>query len=53
MKGTRTLGNNEIRKISNCFDGTFETRNRTLFRICISPDGRIRELLNLQIGDVY
>lgn len=53
MKGTRPLNNNEIRLVSACFDGTFETRNRGLFMIGVSTGGRISELLSLQIGDVY
>ena len=53
MKGTRPLDNNEIRLVSACFDGTFEIRNRGLFMLGVSIGGRISELLNLQIGDVY
>lgn len=53
MKGTRPLNNNEIRLVSACFDGTFETRNRSLFLIGVSTGGRISELLSLHIGDVY
>ena len=53
MKGTRPLNNNEIRLVSACFDGTFEARNRGLFMLGVSTGGRISELLNLQIGDVY
>ena len=43
----------EIRLVSACFDGTFETRNRGLFMLGVSTGGRISELLSLQIGDVY
>ena len=53
MKGTRPLDNNEIRLVSQCFDGTFETRNRGLFMLGVSTGGRISELLSLQIGDVW
>ena len=53
MKGTRPLDNNEIRRVSACFDGTFEARNRGLFMLGVSTGGRISELLSLQIGDVY
>ena len=53
MKGTRPLNNSEIRLVSACFDGIFETRNRGLFMIGVSTGGRISELLSLQIGDVY
>ena len=53
MKGTRPLDNNEIRRVSLCFDGTFETRNRGLFMLGVSTGGRISELLSLRIGDVY
>ena len=28
MKGTRPLDNDEIRRFSACFTGTFEARNR-------------------------
>ena len=53
MKGTRPLDNTEIQRVSVCFDGTFEHRNRGLFMIGVSTGGRISELLSLQIGDVY
>lgn len=53
MKGTRPLDTDEIRKVSACFDGTFEIRNRALFMIGVSTGGRISELLSLQIGDVW
>ena len=53
MKGTRPLDNNEIRKVAECFDGTFATRNRSLFMLGVSTGGRISELLSLTIGDVY
>ena len=53
MKGTRPLNNKEIRRVSTCFDGIFEHRNRGLFMLGVSTGGRISELLSLQIGDVY
>lgn len=53
MKGTRPLDNDEIRRVSECFDGTFEARNRGLFMLGVSTGGRISELLSLLIGDVY
>ena len=53
MKGTRPLDNDEIRRVSLCFDGTFEDRNRGLFMLGVSTGGRISELLSLTIGDVY
>ena len=53
MKGTRPLDNDEIRRVSDCFDGIFEARNRGLFMIGVSTGGRISELLSLQIADVY
>ena len=53
MKGTRPLDNNEIRKVAECFEGTFAARNRGLFLLGVSTGGRISELLNLQIGDVW
>ena len=53
MKGTRPLDNDEIRLVSACFDGTFETRNRGLFMLGVSTGGRISELLSLTIGDVW
>ena len=28
MKGTRPLDNDEIRRVSGCFTGTYEVRNR-------------------------
>ena len=53
MKGTRPLDNDEIRRVSGCFTGRFEIRNRELFMIGVSTGGRISELLSLCIGDVY
>ena len=53
MKGTRPLDNDEIRRVSTCFTGTYEVRNRGLFMLGVSTGGRISELLSLQIGDVY
>ena len=53
MKGTRPLDNDEIRRVSACFSGTYEVRNRGLFLLGVSTGGRISELLSLQIGDVY
>ena len=53
MKGTRPLDNDEIRRVSAAFTGTFEIRNRGLFMVGVSTGGRISELLGLQIGDVY
>lgn len=53
MKGTRPLDTHEIRKVADCFDGTFKTRNRGLFMLGVSTGGRISELLSLTIGDVY
>ena len=53
MKGTRPLDNDEIRRVSGCFTGTYEVRNRGLFMLGVSTGGRISELLSLRIGDVY
>ena len=53
MKGTRPLDNDEIRRVSECFDGTFEERNRGLFMLGVSTGGRISELLSLTVGDVW
>ena len=53
MKGTRPLNNDEIQRVSECFDGTFEIRNRSLFMLGVSTGGRISELLSLKIEDVY
>ena len=53
MKGTRPLDNDEIRRVSTCFTGTFAVRNRGLFLLGVSTGGRISELLSLTIGDVY
>ena len=53
MKGTRPLNNDEIRRVSAAFTGTFEVRNRGLFMLGVSTGGRISELLSLQSGDVY
>ena len=53
MKGTRPLDNDEIVRVSACFTGIFAARNRGLFMLGVSTGGRISELLNLQISDVY
>ena len=53
MKGTRPLDNDEIRRVSECFDGTFKERNRGLFMLGVSTGGRISELLSLTIRDVW
>ena len=53
MKGTRPLDNDEIRRVSTSFTGTFQVRNRGLFMLGVSTGGRISELLSLTIGDVY
>lgn len=53
MKGTRPLDNNEIRRVSTCFTGTYEARNRGLFMLGVSTGGRISELLSLTIGNVW
>ena len=53
MKGTRPLVNDEIRRISTCFTGTYGVRNRVLFMLGVSTGGRISELLSLQIGNVH
>ena len=53
MKGTRPLNNMEIRKVADCFSGTYATRNRGLFILGVSTGGRISELLALKVGDVY
>ena len=41
MKGTRPLDNDEIRRVSTYFTGTFEVRNRGLFLLGVSTGGRI------------
>ena len=53
MKGTRPLSNAEIRKVADCFSGTFATRNRGLFILGVSTGGRISELLALKVGEVW
>ena len=53
MKGTRPLDNDEIWRVSACFTGTFQVRNRGLFMRSVSTGGRISELSSLQIQDVY
>ena len=53
MKGTRPLDNDEIRRVSGCFTGMYEIRNRGLFMLGVSTGGRISELLSLTIGDVF
>ena len=53
MKGTSPLDNDEIRRVSTCFTATRKVRNRGLFMLGVSTGGRISELLNVTIGDVY
>ena len=53
MRGTRPLDNSEIRRVSACFTGTNEVRNRGLFLLGVSTGGRISELLSLRIADVW
>ena len=53
MRGARPLSNDELRIISDCFDGEFATRDKSLVLIGVSTGGRISELLSLTIGDVY
>ena len=53
MKGTRSLDNNEIRQVTECFDGRCAVRNRSFFVLGISTDGRISELLSLKVEDVW
>ena len=50
MKSTRPLDNTEIRRVSACFDGTFEARNRGLFMLGVSIGGRISEVSPIQAG---
>ena len=52
MKGTRPLDNTEIQRVSECFTGTFEARNRGLFMLGVSTGGCLSELLSLQIRDI-
>ena len=53
MKGTRPLDNDEIRRVSTCFTGTYQVRNRGLLMLGVSTGGRISELLSLRVADVY
>ena len=53
MKGTRPLSNAEIRKVADCFSGTYATRNRGLFVLGVSTGGRISELLALKVAEVW
>ena len=52
-KGMRPLSPDEIRKVSDAFDGTFATRNQSLFLLGVSCGGRVSELLSLNISDIY
>ena len=53
MKGTRPLGNDDIRRISTCFTGIFQGRNSGIFMLGVSIGGCISELLSLRIGNVW
>ena len=50
MKGTSPLNNNEIRRVSAAFTGTYEIRNRGLFMLSVSTGGHISELLGLRVA---
>ena len=43
MKGTRPLDNDDIRRVSNCFDGIFEARNRGVFMLGVSIGGHAQK----------
>lgn len=49
MKGTSPLDTHEIRKVAECFDGTFETRNRGLSLLGVSTGGRISDSRSVQL----
>lgn len=53
MKGARPLTNDEILLVAEQFSGTYALRNRALFMLGVSVGGRISELLQLSIGDVW
>ena len=53
MKGVRPLLNEEIKQVSQCFEGKYAVRNRSLFLLGVSVGGRISEMLSLVIGDVW
>ena len=53
MKGARPLTNEEIIAVHDAFSGLYAVRNRGLFMLGVSVDGRISELLALKVGDVY
>lgn len=53
MRGTRPLSHAELLLISDCFEGKYAVRDRSLILIGVSTGGRISELLSLTIGDVY
>ena len=53
MKRTRPLTTTKSARVSGCFTGTSEVRNRSLFLLGVSTGGRISELLSLRIGDVW
>ena len=52
MKGTRPLDNDEIRRVSGCFTGTYQIRNHGLFMLGVSTGGRISELLSLTTSEM-
>ncbi len=53
MKGTHPFDNDEIRRVSAYFTGTFEVRNRGIFMLGVSTGERINEPISLWIGDVF
>ena len=53
MKGTRPLDNDEIRRVSSAFTGTYEVRNRGLFMLGVSTGRCISELLSLRKGNKF
>lgn len=53
MIGCRPLTDDEVRAVSEQFNGEMEHRNRVLFWLGITTGFRISELLSIQFGDVW
>lgn len=53
MKGARPLTNEEIVLVYHQFSGAFAIRNRSLFMLGVSVGGRISEMLQLTLFDVW
>jgi site-specific recombinase XerD len=53
MKGSRPFTEEEIKRVSQSFNGKYEVRNRCMFILGVKTGMRVSELLSLNVGDVW